>query len=85
MAWFTLTSCCCCRTLSPLRRSGLLEEVFRFNGAFKGFTWRANRNTTGLLSFLRNLPHISHIEPDFLFYPSLARGEDGTLMHNKVT
>lgn len=60
--------------LPPLRNSSGLEEVVRFNGLFKGFTFRARRPKlqTGLLQALLSLPHIKHIEPDQLFYPAVA-------------
>ncbi|KAF8068246.1 aprE [Scenedesmus sp. PABB004] len=63
------------RVLPPLRNAtGGLEEVVRFDGLLKGFTFRARRpaGLPGLLSALLALPSIKHIEPDQLFYPELA-------------
>ena len=49
----------------------------RFNGVFKGFTFRVRRQKFQLpiLRYLLALPHIKHIEPDQLFYPEAATGE----------
>jgi hypothetical protein len=54
-----------------------LEEVVRFNGLFKGFTFRVQRKKfqLPLLRHLLALPHIKHIEPDQLFYPEAATGK----------
>lgn len=48
----------------------------RFNGMFKGFTFRVRRQKfqLPLLRYLLALPHIKHIEPDQLFYPEAATG-----------
>jgi hypothetical protein len=48
----------------------------RFNGLFKGFTFRVQRQKfqLPLLRHLLALPHIKHIEPDQLFYPEAATG-----------
>jgi hypothetical protein len=63
--------------LPPLRNSSGLEEVLRFNGAFKGFTFRVRRPRfeLPLLRALLALPAVQHIEPDQLFYPQAATGE----------
>jgi hypothetical protein len=65
-----------CRILPPLRNSSGLEEVIRFDGLFKGFTFRARRPRAQptLLQALLALPFIKAIEPDQLFYPELASG-----------
>jgi hypothetical protein len=65
-----------CRLLPPLRNRSGLEEVVRFNGVFKGFTFRVRRQKfqLPLLRHLLALPHIKHIEPDQLFYPEAATG-----------
>lgn len=62
--------------LPPLSNSSGLQEVFRFDGLFKGFTFRAGmpRLLPNLLKTLQALPHIKAIEPDQLFYPALASG-----------
>lgn len=67
---------CCHRLLPPLRNRSGLEEVVRFNGVFKGFTFRVRRQKFQLpiLRYLLALPHIKHIEPDQLFYPEVATG-----------
>ena len=45
---------------------------------FKGFTFRVRRPKfqLPLLRYLLALPHIKHIEPDQLFYPEAATGEE---------
>lgn len=65
-----------CRILPPLRNNSGLEEVIRFDGLFKGFTFRARRKKAQplLLQALLALPFIKAIEPDQLFYPELASG-----------
>ncbi|WIA30973.1 hypothetical protein OEZ86_001021 [Tetradesmus obliquus] len=62
------------RILPPLRNNSGLEEVIRFDGLFKGFTFRARRKKAQplLLQALLALPFIKAIEPDQLFYPELA-------------
>lgn len=67
----------CCRLLPPLQNQTGFEEVVRFNGVFKGFTFRVRRKKfqLPLLKYLLALPHIKHIEPDQLFYPEAATGE----------
>jgi hypothetical protein len=59
-----------------LRNNSGLEEVIRFDGLFKGFTFRARRprSQPSLLQALLALPFIKAIEPDQLFYPELAAG-----------
>lgn len=54
----------------------------RFNGVFKGFTFRVRRAKfqLPLLRYLLALPHIKHIEPDQLFYPEAATGESKGLL-----
>lgn len=69
--------CLCPRSiLPPLRNSSGLMEVVRFNGLFKGFTFRVQQPKfqLPLLRALLQLPHIKHIEPDQLFYPAAATG-----------
>eukprot|EP00775_Hariotina_reticulata_P009942 gene9942-10097_t len=60
--------------LPPLSNSSGLQEVFRFDGLFKGFTFRSGqpRLLPNLLKLLTALPHIKAIEPDQLFYPEAA-------------
>jgi hypothetical protein len=67
----------CCRLLPPLQNQTGFEEVVRFNGVFKGFTFRVRRRKfqLPLLKYLLALPYIKHIEPDQLFYPEAAIGE----------
>lgn len=64
------------RTLAPLRNSSGLQEIIRFDGLFKGFTFRASqpKKQPNLLSILLALPFIKSIEPDQLFYPEFATG-----------
>jgi len=73
----------CCRILPPLRNRSGLEEVVRFNGMFKGFTFRVRRQKfqLPLLRYLLALPHIKHIEPDQLFYPEAATGAWSVQQH----
>lgn len=53
-----------------------MQEIIRFDGLFKGFTFRANqpKKQPSLLSMLLSLPFIKAIEPDQLFYPEFATG-----------
>eukprot|EP00879_Flechtneria_rotunda_P015124 GHRR01015806.1.p1 GENE.GHRR01015806.1~~GHRR01015806.1.p1 ORF type:complete len:453 (+),score=100.59 GHRR01015806.1:758-2116(+) len=62
------------RILPPLQHSSGLEEVVRFDGLFKGFTFRVQwpKLQPTLLQTLLALPHIKAVEPDQLFYPELA-------------